>query len=152
MKPSSMIAAIALAITLASCAGATPRLQHAPDQPWAARAASPDARAVEPLTMTLSAHVVPEPAQVVARVRVEPDPRSRELWIEWWTPDGVGGSHLITLEGDRAATRHDYPIKRLESGEYVVRALLARDDGSRVKREARLIVVGKGSPPVFAGF
>lgn len=99
--------------------------------------------------MKLSAYVAPEPGQIVARVRVEPDLRSRGLTIEWWTFDGVGGSHLINLEGDRAAIRHDYPIKGMEAGAYVVTARLTRNDGSEVKREARVIVVG--GPTAFTG-
>lgn len=98
----------------------------------------------EPLAISLSQNVAPAPAQVAVRVRVEPDARSRSLSIEWFTLDGVGGSHAITLEGDRAATRHEYPIKGMEAGEYIVTAVLHRDDGSELKRTAQLVVVGEG--------
>ena len=96
----------------------------------------------EALTMTLSANLAPEPAEVSVRMRIEPDPRSRLLLIEWWSADGVGGSHTITVEGERAATRQEYPIKRMEAGEYIVSAALVRNDGTQVKRTARMIVVG----------
>ena len=103
------------------------------------------------LTMSLSANLAPEPGQVSVRMRVEPDARSRQLSVEWWTQDGVGGSHIITLEGDRAATRHEYPIKQIEEGEYIVTAVLLRDDGSEVKRTARLMVVGENGRIMATG-
>lgn len=148
MKPRSRLAGgvlLFLAVTGASCA--RPDLQIVTGQGTVVSAVPPRTAATaakgrEPLTIKLSAHVAPEPADVVARVRVEPDLRSRGLTIEWWTLDGVGGSHLITLDGDRAAIRHDYPIKGMEAGEYVVTARLTRNDGSQVKREARVNVVG----------
>ncbi len=90
--------------------------------------------------------MINEPAQVTALVRVEPDPRSRSLTIEWWTMDDlVGGSHLITLEGDRSATYHSYPIKRMEAGEYDVMAVLTRRDGTKVKKQTKVIVTGEGT-------
>lgn len=99
-----------------------------------------------PLTMTLSTHVATEPAQVFVRVRVEPDPRSRELSIEWWSQEGVGGSTSKTLSGDQEKPRHEYIIKRMEAGEYVVTARLTRDDGSQVKQETKVLVRGDNDP------
>jgi hypothetical protein len=98
-----------------------------------------------PLTLSLSTNVAPAPAQVTARVRLEPDARSRSLTIEWWSVDGAGGSHLVNLDGEYAATRQDFAIKRIEAGEYIVRAVLVRDDGSLIKKESNLVVVGEGS-------
>ncbi len=104
------------------------------------------AREDEPLAINLSHHVASEPAQVTAHVRVEPDTRSRFLTIEWWAFDDlVGGSHPISLEGDRSAIHHYYPIKRIEAGEYVVTALLTRADGTQVKRQTKMIVAGEGT-------
>ena len=104
------------------------------------------ARAGEPLAINLSHHVASEPAQVTAHVRVEPDTRSRTLTIEWWAFDDlVGGSHLISLEGDRSAIHYYYPIKRMEAGEYVVTAVLTRDDGTQERRQTKLIVSGEGT-------
>lgn len=104
------------------------------------------------LKLDLSAYYVSEPAQVTARLRVEPDARSRSLTIEWWTEDGVGGSHLIALEGDRAAIRHTYPIKRLAQGAYVVTAVLQRNDGTSVRRQRRMLVLSEtGATPSGLG-
>src|SRR5262245_43264676 len=83
-----------------------------------------------PLTLSLSTHVAPAPAQVTARISVAPDSRSRQLLVEWWQQDGAGGSHEVSLDGDRAAMRQDFAIKRMEAGEYLVRVVLLRDDGS----------------------
>lgn len=98
-----------------------------------------------PLTLALSTNVAPAPAQVTARISVEPDARSRSLTVEWWSEDGAGGSHGVSLDGDRAAARQDFSIKRMEAGTYIVRAVLVRDDGSIVKKESNLVVVGEGS-------
>ncbi|MEQ1757249.1 MAG: hypothetical protein ABL986_02950 [Vicinamibacterales bacterium] len=98
-----------------------------------------------PLTLALSTNVAPAPAQVTARISVEPDARSRSLTVEWWSEDGAGGSHGVSLDGERAAARQDFSIKRMEAGTYIVRAVLVRDDGSIVKKESNLVVVGEGS-------
>ena len=66
--------------------------------------------------------------------------RSRSVELEWWSIDGGGGAHLITLEGERAAIRHQYSIKRLDAGEYEVAAILRRNDGTRVRRTAMVYV------------
>lgn len=104
-----------------------------------------------PLTLALSATIAPAPAQVTARIKVEPDPRSRSLTVEWWSEEGAGGSHAVGLDGERAAARQDFAIKRIDEGRYVVRAIVTRDDGSIVKREATLIVIGAGASPGDAG-
>ena len=92
----------------------------------------------------MSTYMVTEPGHVVVRLRVEPDPRSRALTLEWWSADEVGGSHLITLEGDRAPIRQDYAIKQLAAGRYVVTAVLKRSDGSELRRQRRVFVIGEG--------
>jgi hypothetical protein len=124
--------------------GRTQPVTHSAD-PRTEQAIDRHRSAGNPLTIRLSAYVVPEPAEIRVETRVEPDPRSRELTIEWWSEDGTGGSHLISLEGDRSSARNDYPIKRLSAGEYVVTAILERNDGSSVRREARVLVVGEGA-------
>jgi hypothetical protein len=96
------------------------------------------------LTIATSASVVFEPAQVVVTARVEPDVRNRQLTIEWWSAEGAGGSHSISLDGDNAAIRHGCTIKRLGAGEYLVAAVLKRNDGSEMRRTTRLIVAGEG--------
>ena len=65
------------------------------------------------------------------------------------TDDLSGGSHAISLEGDRAAVTHHYPLKRLAPGRYVVAAILRRSDGSEVRRESFVTVLGVGGPDLF---
>ncbi len=108
----------------------------------AAAAEAPLSRA--PLTLALSAHVAPAPAQVTARIRVEPSTAARRLSVEWWQEDGAGGLHEVTLDG-AAAARQDFVIKRMEAGTYLVRATLTRQDGSVVRKDSRVIVVGEGA-------
>src|SRR5262245_25965597 len=84
-----------------------------------------------PLAMELSGYLASEPAEIVVFVRMSPDARNRSLTIEWWSQDGVGGSHLISLDGDRAAARYDYPIKNIAAGEYTVSAVLTLDDDTQ---------------------
>ena len=96
----------------------------------------------DPLTVEVWPRVAVERGGAFIRTRVQPDARSRALTIEWWTPDFVGGSHLISLEGDLSASRHEYVIKGLAAGEYVVTAVLKRNDGTQVRRETRLLVAG----------
>jgi hypothetical protein len=98
-----------------------------------------------PLTLKLSTTLAPAPAQVTARISVEPDARSRALTVEWWSEDGAGGSHSVQLHGDQSAARQDFAIKRMEAGVYVVRAILMRNDGSVVRKESNLVIVGEGS-------
>lgn len=104
-------------------------------QPWQSGEAA--------LKMDLSAYLVNEPAMVDVRMRVEPDQRSRSLTVEWWTPDGTGGSHLISLEGERAPVRFTYPIKRMTEGQYTVTAVLRRNDGTEVQARRRMFVTSK---------
>jgi len=150
MKPYVTLAIILIAATTAACAPSLSAVSVSADPSIGVLARAPHvvraAAAREPLTISVSHHVINEPAQVTAFIRVEPDARSRSLTIEWWTMDDrVGGSHLITLEGDRSATYHSYPIKRMEAGEYDVMAVLTRDDGTKVKKQTKVIVTGEGA-------
>jgi hypothetical protein len=103
------------------------------------------------LTMTLSANVSVVRKEVTVRARVEPDARSRELIIEWVADDLSGGSHAISLEGARAAAAHRYTLKHLTPGQYVVTAILRRNDGTETRRESNLWVVGVGEAVGFGG-
>jgi hypothetical protein len=105
----------------------------------------------EPLAMKMSHYIATAESDVVVRMRVEPDARSRELVVEWMADDLSGGSHTITLEGDRAALSHQYAIKRLAPGGYTVTAILRRNDGSEVKRSANFTVFGVNGRDVFGG-
>ena len=96
------------------------------------------------LKMSLSANVSVARNEVTVRARVEPDARSRELVIEWVSDDLAGGSHAISLEGSRAAPSHRYTLKHLTPGQYIVTAILRRNDGTETRTESNLWVVGVG--------
>lgn len=98
-----------------------------------------------PLTIRASAHVASEPAELFVRALIPKDARNRALTIVWWTPDGVGGSHAITLDGDRSATEHQCAITRMGAGEYMVTAILMRADGTQVRRTTMVIVTGESA-------
>ena len=105
----------------------------------------------EPLAIAMSRYIATAESDLIVRMRVEPDARSRELVIEWESDDLSGGSHMITLEGARAASSHQYAIKRLTAGAYVVTATLRRSDGSEIKRAVNVTVFGLGGPDVAGG-
>jgi hypothetical protein len=102
--------------------------------------------------MELSRYPVSEPAEVIANLRVEPDDRSRSVTIEWRTEDGVGGSHLIPLDGEKSALRYVYPISHLTEGDYLVSAFLQRSDGTSVLQQRRIRVIGKGDSLASYGY
>jgi hypothetical protein len=106
---------------------------------------------IEPLAIAMSHYIATAESDVVVRMRVAPDIRSRELIVEWVADDLSGGSHTITLEGDRAAVSHRYALKRMAPGSYVVTAILRRDDGTEVKRAATVSVYGIGGTDAVAG-
>jgi hypothetical protein len=151
MKKPTRLLIVVLALT-APPFGTVTKGQTAPGQGAAATAKGqlqePTAKARkgsnDPLTVEVWPRVAVEKGGASIRTRVQPDARSRALTIEWWTTDFVGGSHLISLEGDQSASRHDYLIKGLAAGEYVVTAILKRNDGTQVKRETSLLVAGVG--------
>jgi len=109
--------------------------------PVVAAASSPRENA-DPLQLDVYPRITSAQSDAWIRLRVEPDARSRSIELEWFSADGGGGAHLITLEGERAAVRHQFPNKRLAAGEYEVTAVLTRNDGTRVKRTATVLVVG----------
>jgi hypothetical protein len=98
----------------------------------------------DPLTMKLSAPIAVRGADVVVRARVEPDARSRELVIEWVADDLSGGSHVVSLEGAKAAITHQYALRNMAAGEYVVTAILRLSDGTEIRRESKLAIYGMG--------
>jgi hypothetical protein len=113
------------------------------------KSSSKDAR-----QLAVSAYIAAAPGQVTVYTRAEPDHRSRTLTIEWWSTDGVGGSHQISLEGELSPARHDYAIKRLAEGTYQVSAVLTRNDGTQLRKETTVLVVGEGGrvdPRTFSG-
>jgi hypothetical protein len=139
-------AAIVLgAVTSASCANATQGTPLASATAMAAVSADVPTsrpRRAEPLEIDVYPRIASEHSDAWVRLRIEPDARSRSVDLEWFSADGGGGAHLITLEGERAAVRHQFPIKRLTAGEYEVTAILTRNDGTTVRRTATVLVVG----------
>lgn len=108
-------------------------------------------RKPEPLTLKMSAYFTPSESDVIARMHVEPDPRSRELTIEWIAGDLSGGSHAITLDGANAAAIHQFAIKRMPEGEYKVVAILTLSDGTEIRRASRVTVIGMFPPSISGG-
>lgn len=146
MKSALALALVVLSVATASCARAAAdvHLTTAFRPPVGARLiAQPKQPDDQALRMDLSDYLVNEPAMIDVRMRVEPDERSRSLTVEWWTPDGVGGSHLISLEGERAPIRYTYPIRRMSEGQYAVTAVLRRSDGTEVWSRKRVFVMSK---------
>ena len=94
------------------------------------------------LTLKLSGYVGRAESDVIVRMRVEPDERARELLVEWTGEDLSGGSHAIALEGANAAVSHQYAIKRLPAGTYVVSATLRFNDGKETRKQVNVIMVG----------
>ena len=74
----------------------------------------------EPLALKMSAYVSSVQSDVIVRMRVEPDARSRQLTLEWIADDLSGGSTAISLDGARAAMTHQFPLRRLTPGYYTV--------------------------------
>ena len=105
----------------------------------------------EPLELRMSHYMTTAERDIIVRMRVEPDSRSRELTIEWVADDLSGGSHAITLDGARAASMHQYSIKHMSAGLYTVTAILRLSDGSEVKRSSNVTVIGSGGPDVGGG-
>ena len=104
-----------------------------------------------PLALKVSGYVAPAETDVILRMRVEPDERARELFIEWVSDDLSGGSHVIALEGARAAIAHQYSIKRLPEGTYVVSATVRFSDGSEARKQVNVIMVGAGGVSTVEG-
>jgi hypothetical protein len=133
------------AMTTASCAAAIRSAPVASASTTAATSAAvPGSRSrhADPLEIDVYPRITSAQSDAWVRLRIEPDARSRSVDLEWFSADGGGGAHLITLEGERAAVRHQFPIKRLAAGEYEVTAVLTRNDGTTVTRSATVLVVG----------
>lgn len=108
-------------------------------------------RAPDRLAIKMSAYMLAAKSDLVVRARVPPDPRNRELTIEWVADDLSGGSHAITLDGARARATHEYAIKRMPPGSYVVTAILRLSDGTQIRRASNLTVVGAGGGEPVGG-
>jgi hypothetical protein len=133
------------AMTTVSCANAMQNTHTTSTGTLAATSAAVPAtprRHLEPLEIDVYPRITSAQGDAWVRVRIEPDARSRSVDLEWFSADGGGGAHLITLEGERAAVRHQFPIKRLAAGKYDVTAVLTRNDGTTVRRTTTVLVVG----------
>ena len=104
-------------------------------------------RSPEPLKLQVSPLVLFAEGDVLVQLRVEPDQRSRVMAIEWWSIEGGGGLHQVNLDGERAAIRHSFVIKRIEGGDYTIAVALTRSDGTRVVRSITLRVLARGVAP-----
>lgn len=108
-------------------------------RPAAVRERAADA---EPISIDVYPRIATD-GPVSVRLRVEPNALSRNVEVSWWSTDGLGGSRLLEIDGDKAAIRYEFPIKRIDPGQYEVSAVLIRSDGSRVRRSATVLVVGR---------
>jgi hypothetical protein len=128
-----------LAFAIASPLVAESRPGGSPNSsPGSARPAT-----AEPLTIDVYPRIVVD-GPVSVRLRVEPNALSRSMEVSWWSSDGLGGSRMLEIDGDRGAIRYEFPIKRIDPGEYEVSVVLTRSDGTRVRRTATVIVVERG--------
>jgi hypothetical protein len=100
----------------------------------------PTIEAGAPLAVDVYPRMVFARSMAWIRLRVEPDTRTRGVWIEWLSNHGAGGSHLIELDGDAAPSRVEFPLRRVEAGEYEINATLVRSDGTRITRTTTLTV------------
>jgi hypothetical protein len=145
-----LMAVVLGAVTSASCGGAVSHAQLAYGKGTTVATPVPPAPRqrdeAEPLEIDVYPRIAFAQSDAWIKVRIEPDARSRSIDLEWFSPDGGGGAHLITLDGERAAIRHQFPIKRLAAGEYEVTAVLTRNDGTRVRRMTTMRVVGENLP------
>ncbi len=97
----------------------------------------------QPLTVKAPAFI--GGGDVMVRMRVEPDPRARELTLEWMSDEDLsGGSHAITLNGEKAAATHQFAIKRMTPGQHSVVAILKLSDGTEIRRTTTVTMVGVG--------
>ena len=108
----------------------------------ASRPAAQRADGAEPLSIQVYPRIANN-GYVSVRLRVEPNALSRTMEVSWWSTDGLGGSRMLEVDGDRAAIRYEFPIKRIDPGEYEVSVVLTRADGTRVRRSATVLVVGR---------
>jgi hypothetical protein len=99
-------------------------------------------RAAEPLTIDVYPRIMSAGGHASVRLRIEPNALTRTVEISWWSGDGLGGSHQISVDGDRGPIRYQFPLKHIDPGEYEVSAILTRVDGSRVRRTTTIVVVG----------
>ena len=108
----------------------------------------PGVRAEERLNIRISPEVCYEGCDVRVVVRVPPDAENRALTIEADSPMYFRGSE-IDLSGDSAALLHTLTLHSPPSGQYVIRAKVARANSTTQSTERALHVIGplEGLPP-----
>lgn len=137
------LAAVLATLTTVSCAGIPSSPVLADVGPGvAARLASGRSVAskANPLEIDVYPRIVTDDYASV-RLRVEPNELSRHVDVSWWSEEGLGGSHLVQVDGERGAIRYEFPIKRIDPGEYDVTAVLTRSDGTRIRRTTTVRVM-----------
>lgn len=99
-----------------------------------------------PITISIDRYISFEPAAVWVTLTVERDDLNRALTF---VADGPAfyQSSSIDLDGQRAAKVHRKLLRELPSGDYVLRAILTRADGSQPEVATKMIVIGMGSYP-----
>src|SRR5687767_6057577 len=114
------VLAIVLSVATVSCAATTAPVLANVSAGTRGRPATPITRGgeAEPLAIDVYPRIASSGDQVSVRMRIEPDVLSRSVEVSWWSIDGLGGSRLMEIDGDRAAMRYEFPIKRIDPGEY----------------------------------
>ena len=101
-----------------------------------------DAR--EPLTMRVWPAVSSEPASVIIRVSVEPDPDNRAIMVVAESADFFRSSQL-QLDGDRSSRTNVLEYRGLPAGAYEIRGILVGSRGQeRSIARATVTVVSGG--------
>lgn len=101
----------------------------------------PGVRADEGFNIRVSPEVCYEGCDVRVVVRVPPDAENRALIIEADSPAFFRGSE-IDLSGESAALLHTLTLHSPPSGEYVIRAKVARANSTTRSTERVLRVIG----------
>jgi hypothetical protein len=82
-----------------------------------------------------------EPASIVVKVTVEPNPDNRHLWVE--ADGGVYRSSYFALSGESPRTRWIREWRDFPAGVYELRATLGTRDGRRQVARAEVTVRGR---------
>lgn len=144
MKYHALVMLAALTSTSCAAVASAPVLADARVGAAAVRPVSATVRAPQsdPLEVSVYPRIVTGDYASV-RLRIEPHALSRHVEVSWWSEDGLGGSHRVQVDGDRAAIRYEFPIKRIDPGVYDVTAVLTRADGTRIRRTTSVRVMGR---------
>jgi hypothetical protein len=99
------------------------------------------AAAGQPVSIRIASRTLPAPGYLRVLVYVEPDAANRALTIE---VDGepLFRSSEVALAGAKEKRAHQFEVKDLKPGEYVVRAVVRGGGRVRGTSEERVIVFG----------